>query len=177
MNTPSKREGGLPRRGRSETVLLFAVAHQNFAIAADSVQEIRSTDGLAGSAVEIRHPVFSKVRHTLEHSGRTYYVVNAGVHFDLPVSRPGLVLILRESRVAVLIDSIERMTEIPAPYPLPRAFAGAERRWYRGLAYLDDMVVPVVRADGFLTPEECEQLDQSEKSPAGQHDLQGVVSA
>jgi len=158
-------------------VLLFAVAHQKFAIAADSVQEIRSTDSLAGSAVELSHPVLSKVRHTLEHSGHTYYVVNAGAHFDLPVSRPGLVLILRQSRVAVLIDYIERMTEIAAPYPLPLAFAGAERRWYRGLTYLDDMVIPVVHAGGFLTAQECEQLDRVTNSTAPQHDLQGVVSA
>jgi len=177
MNATRKREGGLRRRSRSETVLLFAVAYQKFAVAAASVQEIRSTDSLAGNAVEIDQPVLSKVRHILEHGGHTFYVVNAGAHFGLPVSRPSLLLILRESRVAVLIDSIERMTEIPAPYPLPLAFAGAERRWYRGLAYWDDMVIPVLQPGGFLTAQEFEQLERAAKSTASQHDLQGVGPA
>lgn len=177
MNAPRQRQGGPHRRARRETVLLFVVAYQKFAIAADSVQEIRSTDSLAGNAVEIGQPVLSKVRHILEHGGHTYYAVNAGVHFGLPVSRPGLLLILRESRVAVLIDYIERMTEIPAPYPLPLAFAGAERRWYRGLAYGDDTVIPVLQPGGFLTAQEFDQLERAAKSTATQHDLQGVVPA
>jgi len=177
MSAPREREHGVRRRRRTEMVLLFAVAHHQFAIAADSVQEIRSTDSLAGAATEMNRPTLPKVRHILEHGGRTYYVVNAGAHFGLPVSRPALVLILRQSHAAVLIDHIERMTEIPAPYPLPLAFTGAERRWYRGLAYLDDTVIPVVHPEGFLTAEELEQLDRAAGSVALQHDLQGVAPA
>ncbi|MGA8367726.1 MAG: chemotaxis protein CheW, partial [Candidatus Acidiferrales bacterium] len=103
------------RRGsRPESIILFSVAHQMFAIAADSVQEIRSADSLAGAAHEIERPEIPKVRHTIERSHRTYYVVNAGAHFGLPTTRPALVLILRQLRVAVLVDRIERMTEISA---------------------------------------------------------------
>ena len=83
-----------------------------FAVAAAAVQEIRSTDSLAVSANEIEHSEILKVRHTLERSHQTYYVVNAGAHFGLPVTRPTLVLILRQLRVAVLVDRIERMAEI-----------------------------------------------------------------
>jgi chemotaxis signal transduction protein len=148
------------RRGRHpETVVLFFVAHQMFAVAADSVHEIRSTDSLAGSASEIENPQLPKVRHTIERSGRIYYVVNAGVHFGLPVTRPALVLILRQFRAALLVDRIDRMAQIPGVYPLPVAFTGAERRWYRGLVYLDDSVVPVVEPTGLLTPQEFQQLD------------------
>jgi len=165
------------RRRRTETVVLFAVANQEFAISADSVQEIRSTDGLAGAANEIEQPVLPKVRHIIEHGHRTYYVVNAGVHFELPVSRPALLLMLRDSHVAVLIDRIERMTQISSLYPLPLAFRGEERRWYRGLAYVDDAVIPLVHAEGFLTPEECELLDRAAKADAAQQAAEGAVPA
>ena len=163
-----------PRRGRrSETVVLFIVANQMFAVAADSVHEIRSTDSIAGAANEIEHPEVPKVRHTIERSGRTYYVVNAGMHFGLPVSRPALVMILRRFRAALLVDRIDRMAEISGVYPLPQAFAGDDRRWYRGLAYLDDSVIPVVEPRGFLTPGEFQQLDRAQ-SEAARRDAEAV---
>ena len=121
------------RRSRStEAVILFCIGVQTFAIAADAVQEIRSTDGLAGAATEFEQTEVPKVHHTIERAHRTYYVVNAGAHFGLPVTRPTLVLILRQLRSAVLVDQIERMADIFTVHPLPRAFAGQERRWYRG---------------------------------------------
>ncbi|HVB87590.1 MAG TPA: chemotaxis protein CheW [Candidatus Dormibacteraeota bacterium] len=142
-----------------ETVVLFAVANQMFAVAADAVQEVRSTDSLAGSAMEIEQIEIGKVRHTIERARRRYFVVNAGMHFGLPVTRPTLVLILRNLRIAVLIDRIERMAEISSLYALPLAFAGDERRWYRGLAKVDDMILPVIEPGGFLTDEEFRTLD------------------
>jgi chemotaxis signal transduction protein len=162
-----------PRRAhRSEPVILFAVSNQSFAIAAEDVQEIRSTDGLAGAAVEIAEPLVEKVHHTMERAHRTYYIVNGCVHFGLRIARPTLVLIMRQVRVAVLVDRIERMSEVSAVYPLPRAFVGAERRWYRGLAYLDDHVIPVVAPTGFLTAEEFRRLDEQSS-----RDLEGAVRA
>ena len=159
------------RRARGpQTVVLFFVANQMFAIAADYVQEIRSTDSLAGAANEIENPELAKVRHTLERGHRTYYVVNAGMHFGLPVTRPALVLILRQFRAALLVDRIDRMAEISGVYPLPLAFAGDERRWYRGLAYLDDSVIPVVEPTGFLTPEEFQRLDRASALAASQRE-------
>jgi chemotaxis signal transduction protein len=162
---------------RAETVILFFVANQMFAVAANSVQEIRSTDSLAGAANEIKMPELPKVRHTIERGGRTYYVVNAGAHFGLPVTRPALVLILRQLRAALLVDRIERMAEVSAVYPLPRAFTGAECRWYRGLAYLDDVVIPVVDPTGLLTAEEFHLLDHAEKAAASQREMEGAVQA
>lgn len=175
MKKPIDRAPSSRSRHR-EMVILFWVANQTFAIAADSVQEIRSTDSLAGAANEIAKSDLAKVHHTLERLHRTYYVVNAGVHFGLPVTRPALVLILREQRAAVLVDRIERMTEISSIYPLPRVFTGEERQWYRGLAYLDDAVVPVIQPSGFLTPAEFGRLDRAAgAAPAPLEAPQGVI--
>jgi chemotaxis signal transduction protein len=168
-------ESAKQRRGRrSEPVIVFSVAHQTFAVAADAVQEIRSTDSLAGAAIEFDQAEVAKVRHTVERAHRTYYVVNAGLHFSLPVTRPTLVLILRQLRAAILVDRIERMTEIPCVYPLPRGFTGDERRWYRGLAYLDDVVFPVIQPSGFLTADEFQRLDRAH---AALHELEGAPQA
>jgi chemotaxis signal transduction protein len=167
-----------PRRARhSERVILFFVSNQMFAIAADAVQEIRSTDSLAGGATEIESAEIPKVRHMIERGRHTYYVVNACLQFSLPVTRPTLVLILRQFRAMALVDRIERMAEISSVYALPSAFRGDERRWYRGLAYLDDVVIPVIDPAGFLTPEEFQQLDAVTKAIAAQHALEGAVQA
>jgi chemotaxis signal transduction protein len=167
-----------PRRAhRSEPVILLAVSNRTFVIAAEDVQEIRSTDSLAGAAAEIAQPELEKVRHTMERAHRIYYIVNGCVHFGLRIARPTLVLIMRQVRVAVLVDRIERMSEISGIYPLPRAFTGAERRWYRGLAYLDDHVIPVVAPTGFLTAEEFKRLDQFSSQNAAHSDLEGAVRA
>ncbi len=166
-----------PRKSRAaEAAILFAVSRQHFAIAADAVQEIRSTDSISGAASEFESPDVPKVRHTVERNGRQYYVVNACTHFRLPVSRPTLVLILRQLRVAVLIDRIERMTELPAVHELPLAFSGEERRWYRGLAYLDDLVIPVVDPRGFLTVEEFRSIEGVPRPISVSPELEGAAS-
>ncbi|HEY6903775.1 MAG TPA: chemotaxis protein CheW [Candidatus Acidoferrales bacterium] len=179
MTSSTSLETGAKRRpsSRRETVILFVVAGQMFAIAADSVQEIRSTDSLSGAANEMEQAVVPKVRHTIERNRRTYFVVNAGAHFNLPATRPALVLILRELRVAVLVDRIERMAEIPAVYALPQAFSGPERRWYRGLAFVDDLVIPVIQPAGFLTLEEFQKLDRMENAAAAERQEQEAAQA
>ena len=177
MSATAERGETAARRGKPEAVILFWVANQMLAIAAESVQEIRSTDGLAGAANEIEQEVVPKVRHILEWGRRTCYVVNAGSHFDLPVTRPTLVLILRRMRIAVLVDRIDRMTEIPAVYPLPQAFAGKERSWYRGLAYIDDSVIPVVEPSGFLSAEEFAALDHAIGPHSPQREMEGAAQA
>lgn len=177
MRIASQETGKARRARQSETVILFSVAHQTFAISADSVQEIRSTDSLSGAANDIEQPLFTKVRHTVERAHRKYYVVNACAHFNLPVTRPTLVLILRQLRVAVLVDKIERMADINAVHALPRAFIGEERRWYRGLAYVDDHVIPVIEPTGFLTREEFLALDRFAKVTESQQEMQGAIQA
>lgn len=163
------------RRGAAEAMILFSVGRQLFAIAAESVQEIRSTDGLASAAVEIAWPGFAKVTHFFERHHHNWFIVNGCAHFSLPVTRPTLVLILRRSRAALLVDRIERMVEVSAVYDLPRAFSGSERRWYRGLVYLDDQVIPVLDPAGLLTPEEIARLDYHCASLAAESEWQGAV--
>jgi hypothetical protein len=86
-------------------------------------------------------------------------------------------MILREFRVVVLVDGIDRMAEIPAVYPLPRAFSGKERFWYRGLTYLEDHVIPVIHPGGFLTRDEFHRLDQAVAAAASLREMQGAAQA
>lgn len=175
---PVNLEG--PKRARpveTEQILLFTVANQIFAVAAHAVQEIRSTDSLAGAASEIETSHISWVHHTIRRGQRTYYVVNAASHFGLPITRPTLLLIMRGSRTAVLIDRIERMAVISRIYQLPKVFAGAEQKWYRGLAYADDRIVPVIEPAAFLSAEDIEHLDGSAQSVLSQREVEGPVRA
>ena len=161
-------------RQKKESAILFTVANQPFLIAANAVQEIRSTDSLGGAAVELPETNLLKVRHVVERNHRVYSVVNAGLHFGLPISRPLLVLILREHRVAALVDRIDRMTEISRVHPLPQSFVGDERRWYRGLAYIDSRIVPVIEPRGFLTNVEIAYVDKLVTDSGVLHQMQGV---
>jgi chemotaxis signal transduction protein len=145
---------------RPEQVILFLVSGQTFGIAAGAVKEIRSTDSVAGAALEFDNSNLPKVSHTIERDRRLCYIVNGCVHFHLPVTRPTLALVLRQFRVAFLVDSVDRIAEIPAVYSLPMAFSGEERTWYRGLAYFEDRVIPIVQPGGFLTRAEFEHLDR-----------------
>ena len=160
MRRRAKETATLGRMRQPEPIILFSVSSQEFSIAAKDVQEIRSTDNFSGSSNEMHCPGVPKVQQTIERARHTYYVVNAARHFGLPLSRPTLVLILQPLRAAVLIDRIEGMTEISAIYPLPKVFVGEEQHWYRGLAYLDDHVIPVIRPEGFLTAEDLRQLEE-----------------
>jgi chemotaxis signal transduction protein len=162
---------------RPEQVVLFSIARQTFAIAAEAVKEIRSTDSLAGAAIEFESVDVAKVRHIIERGHRAYYVVNGCSHFHLPVTRPSLALIMRQFRVAVLVDAIERMVEIAAVHPLPLAFSGEERVWYRGLAYLEDRVIPVLHPGGFLTRQQIEQLDRLASRIGPERQTEGTISA
>ncbi len=150
-----------PRDARPrEQVVIFSVGEHSFVISAASVQEIRSTDSLGGNVVDLDSPVLRKVRHIVERDGRSYYVVSGYEHFHLSLSRPTVVLILRDVPVAVLVDRIEEMAEMRVLLGLPRSFRGEERIWYRGLTVLGRKVVPVADPRGFLTTEELRRLEE-----------------
>jgi chemotaxis signal transduction protein len=153
---PTAKSAAPPRQ---EPVLVFVVAGTEIAIPAGAVDEIRSTDSLAGEAAVFEQADFPWVRHTIERSGTTQYVVSVGAFFGLPRSRPSLVLVLRGVRCALLVDRIERMDALSTIYALPRAFQGEERRWYLGLALFEDGVVPMLNPQGLLTREHLERLD------------------
>ena len=145
---------------RREQVAVFSIAEYSFVISAASVQEIRSTDSLGGTVVDLDRPVLRKVRHIVERDARSYYVVSGYEHFRLPASRPTTVLILRNAPVAVLVDRIEEMAEMRVLLSLPQSFRGEERTWYRGLTVLDRKVLPVANPLGFLTTRELQQIEE-----------------
>jgi chemotaxis signal transduction protein len=143
----------------SEQIILFRSSSHIFAISSASVQEVRSVDSLAGMATEISVPSIRKVRHMLQRGDRSIYVVNVALHFGLKPSPAGLIFLLRKSRVALLLDGIEKMTAMTRLQALPVAFCNEERNWYRGLTVLEQNVLPVINPGGFLTTEEFIQLD------------------
>jgi chemotaxis signal transduction protein len=149
-------------------MILFCVAGVKFAIAANAVDEIRDLDGLKTFS-GITHPRLTKVKYTLERQNRVYFVVDAGAHFRLHEHRPARLLVLRSAKAAVMVDEIEHMHEVQTVLPLPRAFSGEERDWYRGLTVIEGRVVPVLRAETFLTRAEATLLRasfQNGKAPA-----------
>jgi chemotaxis signal transduction protein len=151
---------------RTEQIILFRVSGQLFAVSSGSVQEVRSVDSLTGSAAEINAPSLKKVRHIVRRSDKSLFVVNGALHFGLPVTPGLLVLVLRRTRTALLIDGIEKMSTMTILQALPQAFCNEERTWYRGLTALDQNVVPVVNPEGFLTSEEIVLLEQSQNPAA-----------
>ena len=152
---------------RTEQIILFRSSSQIFAISSGSVQEVRSVDSLAGVAKEIIEPSVGKVHHVLRRGERNLFVVNAALHFGLPASHAALIFLLRKTRVALLIDGIEKMSTMTRLQALPAAFSHEERQWYRGLTVLDQNVIPVVNPTGFLTHEELQLLDAATGGPAG----------
>jgi chemotaxis signal transduction protein len=145
---------------RTEQIILFRVSGQLFAISSASVQEVRSVDSLAGSAVELSEPSLHKVRHVIRRGDKNLYVVNGAAHFGLPLAPAALVFVLRRAKTALLIDGIEKMSSMTKLQALPRAFCHEERGWYRGLTALDQTVVPVVSPEGFLSDEEIVLMDE-----------------
>ena len=143
-----------------EDVILFKAAGTRFAIPAAVVEEIRGLDGLAPFAMGIAHSRFAKVTHTLSReviardraAARTalYFVVDVDIHVGALPTRHSRVLVLRDLPVALLVEGIERMTQIARVIALPLAFHGEERKWYRGLAVLEEKVVPVIDPTSFL---------------------------
>jgi chemotaxis signal transduction protein len=137
---------------------MFSVGGFNFAIAAGAIKEIRGTQGLHAFTMAGIPSRMDKLKYTLERDGATYFVVDAARHFHLNTSAGTRVLILRDSPTAVLVDSTDRMMEISVLHALPRAFTNEERLWYRGLAVVNDEVVPVVNPASFLSQGEQEVL-------------------
>jgi len=144
---------------RAEQIILFRIGQQLFALSSSSVQEVRGADSLSGGARKITAPGVDKVRQFVRRGRNTLFLVSGARHFGLSAQEGILAFVLRNTRTALLVDSIERMTAMTRLQALPLAFCHEERQWYRGLATLDQMVVPVVRPEGFLSDEELKMLD------------------
>jgi chemotaxis signal transduction protein len=144
---------------RTEQIILFRVSGQLFAVSSASVQEVRSADSMSGAATEISVPGIRKVRHVVRRGDRSLFIVNGAMHFGLHAAEGALLFVLRKTRTALLVDGIDKMTTMTRLQALPLSFCHEERHWYRGLAALDQTVVPVVKPEGFLSPEELALLD------------------
>jgi chemotaxis signal transduction protein len=158
-----------PAVRQTEDVILFTVGSMRFAIAANAVDEIRNLDGLT----PLRHGYMSKlgkVKYTLvrekKDSDVTYFVVDAAAHYGIARAKSTRVLVLRGAAAAVLVDSIERMTQIATISKLPRAFHGEELEWYRGFATVEAHVVPVVEPSSFLNKGEVAVLQAEARKSA-----------
>src|SRR6202165_2863760 len=147
------------RPAKTDKIILFRVSGQLFAISSASVQEVRSADSMSGGATEISAPGLRKVRHVVRRGDRSLFIVNGAMHFGLHAAEGALLFVLRKTRTALLIDGIEKMTTMTRLQALPLSFCHEERQWYRGLTALDQTVVPVVKPEGFLSPEELSLLD------------------
>jgi chemotaxis signal transduction protein len=150
-----------PQPVRSEQIILFRAGGQLFAISSASVQEVRSVESVTSAGRDVSHPEFSKVEHFIQRGEVSFYLVNAATHFGIPAAAAALVFILRRTRTALLVDGIERMASMSRLQALPQSFCHQEREWYRGLAALDQTVVPVIKPEGFLTPADLFVLDAS----------------
>lgn len=144
------------RMRHTEAAILFTVGPYKFAIAASEVDEIRDMHGLTPVVLSNAPNAVRKVRYLLRRDRRTYHVVDAGLHFHLPPSNVSRIMVLRGGLVALTADSIDKMTELTAIAPLPRAFQGEERKWFRGVALIENAVVPVVNAKAVLSNVEVE---------------------
>src|SRR5262249_10153613 len=119
---PSAPVKAPPASVRSEQIILFRVGGQLFAISSASVQEVRSVDSLAGSSNEISVPNLKKVRHTVQRGDKSLFVVNGAAHFGLPQTPGALVFVLRNTRTALLVDGIDKMSSMTRLQALPNAF-------------------------------------------------------
>ena len=146
---------------RSEQIILFRIGEQLFALSSSSVQEVRGADSLSGGAHEISAPGIDKVRQFVRRGANTLFLVSGAAHFGLSAPHGILAFVLRNTRTALLVDSIEKMTAMTRLQALPLSFCDEERHWYRGLTALDQTVVPVVRPEGFLSDDELMLLDRS----------------
>ena len=142
---------------------MFSVGALRFAIAASAVDEIRNLDGLVPHACGPQSRT-AKVQFTLvrkKKSINTNYVVSSALHFGIESSPPSRVLVLRNHPVALLVDNIDRMRQIGQVLPMPHAFRGIERQWYRGLTIVDGMVIPVIEPTSILREAELDALSEA----------------
>lgn len=176
MNIASDEARNLQRSSRTEPVILFSISGQTLAASAGAILEIRSTNAVLAGAMRIP-PIVPKVRYLLRREGETFFVISGWAHFGLARSPEQQVLIFRNSGVAVLVESIDRMAAISRLRPLPAGFRGAERKWYRGITFVSEHVIPVINPSGLLAEEEITAVRGSAAGTETQVELAGPKQA
>lgn len=173
----SRREQGKKASAQAIAVILFHVADIKFAIDAAEVDEIRNLDGLAPLSSARAHPQLTKVKYSFQRQRTMYFAVDAGLHFGTSPATPTRIMVLRKSPVAVLVDKIDRMSELPPLRPLPAAFHGQEKKWYAGIGMRNEEVIPVVNPSAFLTKAEIMVLQRMMSVEPGNQMAAGAASA
>src|SRR3954463_16524227 len=158
-------------------MILFGVGGYTFAIAAQAVEEIRNIDGLKPMPAGAVTPRLAKFKHVLDRDRKHHFVVDSNLHFRLFPSKGTRLLVLRDSAAAVLVDHTDRIIEIGSLHALPRAFQGEERQWYRGLAIIDERVVPVIEPSAFMSKAEFTVLQAAAVGAEAAEKAKGAVSA
>jgi chemotaxis signal transduction protein len=162
MSLAADKSPGRSFSNLREMVILFLVGGVKFAIAADAVDEIRELGGLKEFSAGISNPKLERIKHTLDRQGQRYFVLDGCTHFGAGKRRPTRLMVLRHAHAAVMVESVDRMQEIQLIRPLPDAFSGKERDWYRGLAVIKGKVVPVVKPEAFLNKAEVILLNAAQ---------------
>ena len=162
---------------RSEAVILFSVASQKLAIAAQEVEEIRNIEGLRPLHQGLGPGKVSKVKQVLERDEKIYFVVDSNQHLRMLSSRSARLLLMRDAALAVSVDAIDRMAEVTVLHPLPRAFRGEERNWYRGLVLIGEDVVPVLNPASLLSKAELSALETVLSKNESVATMKGAASA
>jgi len=139
------------------SLILFRVDGFWLAIESQAVDEIREARDLQ---TLLTPAASTKVRLSFRKHGVDYFVIDSCQHYRLTPTRMALLLVLRDLPVAIGAAEVDRMVEASAIDPLPWAFRGEERRWYKGLARLGATLLPVVDPESFLSADELEQLQR-----------------
>jgi chemotaxis signal transduction protein len=150
LRTPRKK----PHARQAHAAILFGIGAFSFLIAAEEVDEIRDMAGLQSVSAATMGTSVAKIKSTFKKRGQPYLVVDGSLHFQMMPSKATRLMLLRNQPVAVTVDSIDRMTEIGRVLTLPKTFTGPERNWYRGLAIVNDKVIPIVNGKAFLSAAE-----------------------
>src|SRR5689334_3086372 len=120
---------GQPPTRKNHAVIVFWVGSYRMGIEAGALKEIRNDH--RQTATEIW--------------GAT--IVSSHAIFGVATGKEEHLLLIRPGRVAIRVDRVERMIETGAVLPLPRAFQGAEREWYRGLVMDGEIVFPMLNPE------------------------------
>lgn len=128
-----------PPARKTHSVIVFWVGPYRMGIEAGALREIRNdhrqaATGAGGTAAVSSHALFG-----------------------VATGREERLLVLRPGRAALRVDRVDRMIETGAILPLPRAFQGVERRWYRGLVLDGEIIFPMLNPE--MIEREGERLE------------------
>jgi len=110
----------------SSSIIRFRVGPYTMGIEAESLREISRDQDLSGQR------------------RKSLTILSAHEIFGVPTGAELHLLVLNPGGVAIRVDRVERMVVTARISPLPQAFQGEERVWFRGLAWVEGVVFPIL---------------------------------